>query len=90
MKPLSLRIAEHVIRTANPKSHLANRAVMFIHKQEIQEAIQRGHSLLSIWTVLRDEGVVDFGYQAFSRHVRNGIHLPDRFASAGNQPLSNH
>ncbi|WJD63093.1 TraK family protein [Pseudomonas kurunegalensis] len=90
MKSLSLRIAEHVIKTANPKSPLANRAVVFIYKQEIQQAIQRGHSLLSIWTVLHDEGGVDFGYQAFSRHVRKIIHLPDRFANADNQPLSNH
>lgn len=90
MKPLSLRIAEHVIKTANPKSHLANRAVVFLHKQEIQEAIQNGHSLLSIWTALRDEGVVNFGYQAFSRHARKSIHLPDRFASINNQPLPNH
>ncbi|MEE1901735.1 TraK family protein [Pseudomonas asiatica] len=63
---------------------------LFVVLGDTDEAIQRGHSLLSIWTVLRDEGVVDFGYQAFSRHVRNGLHLPDRFASAGNQPLSNH
>ncbi|WP_295488305.1 hypothetical protein [uncultured Pseudomonas sp.] len=26
---------------------------------------------MSIWTTLRAEGVVDFGYQAFSRHVKN-------------------
>jgi hypothetical protein len=84
MKPLSLRIAEHVIKTANPKSHLVHRAVVFIHKQEIQEAIQRGYSLLSIWTALRDEGVVDFGYQAFSRHARKITDLPDKFAIVDN------
>ncbi|WP_440856623.1 TraK family protein [Pseudomonas syringae] len=73
MKNLSLRIAERVIKNENPGSSLAHRAVVVIHKKDIQEAIQRGYSLLSIWTTLRDEGVVNFGYQAFSRHTRSII-----------------
>lgn len=70
MKTLSLRIAERVIKSADPSSPAAHRAVVVIHKQEILEAIQNGYSLLSIWTTLRNEGVVNFGYQAFSRHTR--------------------
>lgn len=70
MKNLSLRIAERVIKNEDPRSALAHRAVVVIHKKEIQEAIQRGYSLLSIWTTLREEGVVNFGYQAFSRNTR--------------------
>lgn len=70
-KPLSLRIAERVIRNNAADSPAVHRAIVVIHKQEILEAIYHGCSLLSIWTTLRAEGVVDFGYQAFSRHVKN-------------------
>ena len=77
-KPLSLRIAERAIKNNAADSPAVHRAVVVIHKQEILEAIQRGCSLLSIWTTLRAEGVVDFGYQAFSRHVKNIAHGIDR------------
>lgn len=70
-KSLSQRIAERVIRNNAPSSPAVHRAIVVIHKREILEAIDRGCSLLSIWTTLRAEGVVDFGYQAFSRHVKN-------------------
>lgn len=70
MKPLTLRIAEHVIQNADPSSSSAHRAVMLIHRPDIQDAIERGCSLLSIWKTLSDEGVVNFGYQAFRRYVR--------------------
>jgi len=70
MKPLTLRIAEHVIQRADPTSPLAHRAVMVIHRTDIKDAVHRGCSLLAIWTVLSDEGVVNFGYQAFRRYAR--------------------
>lgn len=70
MKPLTLRIAEHVIQRADPTSPLAHRAVMVIHRYDIQDAINRGCSLLGIWKILSDEGVVNFGYQAFRRYAR--------------------
>jgi hypothetical protein len=70
MKPLSLRIAEHVIQREASTSPLAHRAVMIIHRSDIQDAVQRGCSLLSIWKTLSDEGIVNFGYQAFRRYTR--------------------
>jgi hypothetical protein len=70
MKPLSLRIAEHVIQRAAPTSPLMHRAVMVIHRSDIQDAVQRRCSLLSIWKTLSDEGIVNFGYQAFLRYAR--------------------
>lgn len=73
MKSLSLRIAEYVIQHADPSSPSAHHAVMVIHRSEIQDAVQRGCSLLSIWKTLSDEGVVNFGYQAFRRYVRKLI-----------------
>lgn len=76
MKPLSLRIAEHVIQRADPTSPLAHRAVMVIHRSDIQDAVQQGCSLLSIWKTLSDEGVVNFGYQAFRRYARV-LTIPD-------------
>jgi len=70
MKPLTLRIAERVIQCEAPSSPLVHRAVMVIHRSDIQDSIQRGYSLLSIWKTLSDEGVVNFGYQAFRRYAR--------------------
>ncbi|AZG88568.1 MULTISPECIES: TraK family protein [Pseudomonas] len=70
MKSLSLRIAERVIQSAKPESSLAHRAVMIIHRSEIEDAVQRGCSLLSIWKTLSEEGVINFGYQAFRRYAR--------------------
>ena len=73
MKPLTLRIAEYVIQHADPSSPSAHRAVMVIHRPQIQDAVQRGYSLLSIWKTLSEEGVVNFGYQAFRRYSRKLI-----------------
>ncbi|MGI3744897.1 MAG: TraK family protein [Janthinobacterium lividum] len=70
MKPLTLRIAEHVIQHADPTNPLAHRAVMVIYRSDIQDAVERGCSLLSIWKTLSEEGVVNFGYQAFRRYAR--------------------
>lgn len=70
MKPLTIRIAEHVMQRADPTSPLAHRAVMVMHRSDIQDAVQRGCSLLSIWKTLSEEGVVNFGYQAFRRYAR--------------------
>lgn len=86
MKPLSLRIAERVIKTASPNSPLAHRAVVIINRAEIQEAILRGCSLLSIWQILREEGVVNFGYQAFSRHTRSTVRLPENCSEVNTEP----
>ncbi|WP_237683158.1 TraK family protein [Pseudomonas sp. B14(2022)] len=46
---------------------------MVIHRPQIQDAVQRGYSLLSIWKTLSEEGVVNFGYQAFRRYSRKLI-----------------
>lgn len=70
MKPLTLRIAERVIQRADSTSPLAHRAIMLIHRSDIRDAVQQGCSLLSIWKTLSDEGVVNFGYQAFRRYAR--------------------
>ncbi|WP_328587117.1 TraK family protein [Pseudomonas savastanoi] len=43
---------------------------MIIHRSEIEDAVQRGCSLLSIWKTLSEEGVINFGYQAFRRYAR--------------------
>lgn len=70
MKLLTLRIAERVIQRADSTSPLAHRAIMIIHRSDIRAAVQQGCSLLSIWKTLSDEGVINFGYQAFRRYAR--------------------
>lgn len=70
MKPLTIRIAEHVAKTPPPFSSTANQAAFILLREEIQQAIEGGWSLLQIWTALRDEGYISFGYQAFRRYAK--------------------
>ncbi|ONJ11583.1 conjugal transfer protein TraK [Burkholderia cenocepacia] len=38
-------------------------------RTEIQAAIDDGHSLMSIWEALVEEGHIHYGYQAFRRYA---------------------
>ncbi|TXD05208.1 conjugal transfer protein TraK [Burkholderia pseudomallei] len=38
-------------------------------RAEVQAAIDDGHSLMSIWEALVDEGHIRYGYQAFRRYA---------------------
>ncbi|MDR1519001.1 MAG: TraK family protein [Planctomycetota bacterium] len=50
-----------------------NYAVFLAVKDEVAEAFEQGWSLRRIWRVLKDEGGIPFGYDAFRRYVRRCI-----------------
>lgn len=47
-----------------------NRATFMVLREDIRQALRDGWSMRQVWLTLRDEGKVDFGYQAFRRYVR--------------------
>jgi hypothetical protein len=67
---LSQRIAARAIAQSVGLSGRANRAVFLELRDEVQRAIEDGWSVLAIYSVLRSEGAVSFGYQAFRRYVK--------------------
>ncbi|WP_165390058.1 TraK family protein [Kerstersia gyiorum] len=72
MKALTERIAERQ-RSAAPSSAGANRAVMLALRDDIQQALDDGWSVLAIYQTLHDEGQLTFSYQAFRRHVNRHL-----------------
>jgi translation elongation factor EF-1beta len=38
-------------------------------KEDIQEALDKGCSMMAIWETLSDEGQISFGYKAFRHYV---------------------
>lgn len=73
MKTLSERIAERA-REKSPCAPHSNRAVILALRNDIQQALDDGWSVLAVYDTLYDEGRVTFSYQAFRRYV-NRIHL---------------
>ena len=67
---LSRRIAAKAIAESGKSCSRANRAVFLEVRDEVQSAIEDGWSVLAIYSTLRHEGVVSFGYQAFRRYVK--------------------
>lgn len=65
VKTLSERIAEGVKGQA-PHS---NRAIVLGLREEIQESLDDGWSILAMYQTLYEEGTLTFSYQAFRRHV---------------------
>lgn len=68
MKTLSERIAERALKRAVGRN-ARNRATFLLMRTEIQAAIDDGHSLMSIWEALVEEGHIHYGYQAFRRYA---------------------
>lgn len=73
MKTLSERIAERA-REKSPCAPHSNRAIILALRNDIQQALDDGWSVLAVYDTLYDEGRVTFSYQAFRRYV-NRIHL---------------
>ncbi|MGF6983445.1 hypothetical protein QFZ99_002922 [Paraburkholderia atlantica] len=67
---LSQRIAAKAIAESRKSPGRVNRAVFLEIRDEVQSAIEDGWSVLAIYSALRHEGVVSFGYQAFRRYVK--------------------
>lgn len=72
MKTLSEQIADHVLKS-DTSGNARNRATFILMRNEIRIAMEQGYSVLAIWQILRDEGQVSFGYQAFRRYAKSLI-----------------
>ncbi|WP_454764048.1 TraK family protein [Cupriavidus campinensis] len=68
MKSLSERIAVRALKQSIGRN-ARNRAAFLLVRTEVQAAIDDGHSLMSIWEALVDEGHIRYGYQAFRRYA---------------------
>ena len=75
-KSLSERIAARIQQQADASTAARNRSVFISLREDIQQAVTDGWSLLAIWQVLFDEKRVTFTYQAFRRYARQLIDSP--------------
>ncbi|VVE01126.1 MULTISPECIES: TraK family protein [Burkholderiaceae] len=78
MKSLSERIAERALRQSIGRN-ARNRAAFLLVRTEVQAAIDDGHSLMSIWEALAEEGHICYGYQAFRRYANELTRKPQVF-----------
>jgi hypothetical protein len=69
---LSQRIAEHV-KTKKLSATGKNRAAFLAVREEIKGALDDGWPIKTIWETLHEEGKIEFGYDAFIRHVNRLI-----------------
>jgi hypothetical protein len=64
-----------------------NRAQFLLLRGDVSRALDDGWSVLAIYNALREEGKIEFSYQAFRRYVRTLIrdrqtgHLHDKTTS---------
>lgn len=75
-KSLSERIAARIQQQPSASTAARNRSVFISLREDIQQAVTDGWSLLAIWQVLFDEQRVTFTYQAFRRYARQLIDSP--------------
>ena len=75
-KSLSERIAARIQQQSSASTAAKNRSVFISLREDIQQAVTDGWSLLAIWQVLFDEKRVTFTYQAFRRYARQLIDSP--------------
>ena len=75
-KSLSERIAARIQQQSSASTAARNRSVFISLREDIQQALTDGWSLLAIWQVLFDEKRVTFTYQAFRRYARQLIDSP--------------
>jgi hypothetical protein len=65
---LSKRIGEEA-RAKKRTPAGRNRAAFLAVREEIRSALDDGWPIKAIWTTLRKEGAIEFGYDAFIRYV---------------------
>jgi hypothetical protein len=65
---LSQRIAEHA-KTKAPTVAGKNRAAFLTVREEVKGALDDGWPIKTVWETLREEGKIEFGYDAFIRYV---------------------
>lgn len=84
-KSLSERIAARIQQQSSASTAARNRSVFISLREDIQQAVTDGWSLLAIWQVLFDEQRVTFTYQAFRRYARQLIDSPPSVNSSEHQ-----
>lgn len=67
-KSLSERIAERM-STTQPTKAGKNRAAFLAVRDEVKKALDDGWPVKVIWATLRDEGRIEFKYDAFIKYV---------------------
>ncbi|HCR1388191.1 TraK family protein [Pseudomonas aeruginosa] len=67
-KSLSERIAERM-STTQPTQAGKNRAAFLAVRDEVKKALDDGWPVKVVWATLRDEGRVEFKYDAFIKYV---------------------
>ena len=71
-KSLSERIAQRV-STRQPSRTGKNRASFLAVRDDVRKALDDGWPVKVIWDTLRDEGKIEFGYDAFIGYVNRLI-----------------
>ena len=71
-KSLSERIAQRV-STRQPSRTGKNRASFLAVRDDVKKALDDGWPVKVIWDTLRDEGKIEFGYDAFIGYVNRLI-----------------
>jgi hypothetical protein len=67
-------LSERIGARAKPqKRSRRNRAVFLALRTEIEQAIADGWSKKAVWETLREEGAIQFGYDAFLAHARKSL-----------------
>jgi hypothetical protein len=67
-------LSERIGARAKPqKRSRRNRAVFLALRAEIEQAIADGWSKKAVWETLREEGAIQFGYDAFLAHARKAL-----------------
>lgn len=70
---MSLSITEQLQQQPKKPARGSGLREVLAVRGEITQAIDDGHSLLSIWELLSGTGTVTIGYPQFCRHVANHI-----------------
>lgn len=86
-KSLSERIAARIQQQSSASTAARNRSVFISLREDIQQAVTDGWSLLAIWQVLFDEQRVTFTYQAFRRYARQLVDNPVSASSNEHQTM---
>lgn len=74
-KNLSERIAARMVKK-KPARNAQNRAAFLTLREDIKQALDDSWPVKSIWETLREEGKVDYSYQAFRGYVNRLILSP--------------
>ncbi len=74
---LSQRIQKRTV-LQNKKSLNRNKALFLLLKNDIEEAMKDGWSMLVIWETLVEEGKIDYSYQTFRGYVNRLLLVTER------------